>query len=284
MAGSAAGNATYLKMQRNSYANVATTREGAEAAVHPNYAEARAASKSTLAYMLNDYAERNATIRGSDITEVRKEFLEIPKKGAFRALDYGCGVGRNMEELVNSGFAADGVDISPEMLGFAKKSETLAKAGSKFFLSGGQDCGDAPAASYDFVFSVLCFQHICVRSIRSSILQSMHRALKPNGVVSIQFQYYPKITSAQIPQNHAAWSEDKVNAVGTNSAADVWVTADKLHEVHDDFRALFNDVRFQFIEIGTYPGLEKQYEYPFGHLFVSGSKTAGLRDKIYKPV
>ncbi|MFZ5830270.1 MAG: class I SAM-dependent methyltransferase [Planctomycetota bacterium] len=272
----------YLDMQKRSYAGAATSRENAEKVVHPFYNTAAREARATLAYLLNDYMDRHATLSaGRSVDRVRKSFLDVPR--GLRLLDYGCGVGRVMDEVCRSGFRVDGVDISPEMLAFAAESSILRKSGSRLFLSGGQDCGEAPAGSYDLAYSVLCFQHICVRTVRTAILRSIARALKPDGSLFIQFQFYPTFKATTIPENHAAWDQDKTSAVGTNSQADVWVTPDRLAQVWEDFSAIFHDVRFQFIEI---PNLESLEHLPYGarfqHLFVSACNAQTYCERIYR--
>lgn len=269
----------YSDMQRAFYDKHATDPESARRIVHPDYERASRQTTSCLGYVLNDFAERRAMLEGAgDIAKVRKAFqAPVPT----RALDFGCGVGRYMEELVRNGFAVDGVDISKQMIGFARQNPLLAE--SRLFVSGGADCGDAPSGEYDLVFSTLCMQHICCRSIRAQILTAIHRVLRDGGMVHIQFQFYPTTMAANVPAPHVAWSKDQFAAKATNSGADVWITPDQLHLVWEDFGRVFRDLRFTFIDFPrTRPLYAELYARPFGYLLVSASKGFAIADRIYR--
>lgn len=273
--------AEYMSMQKQAYGRLAATREEAEQAVHPRYQDASRAAYATLAYILNDLAERTASFTlGNDVEGVRRQLLHLSP--ATKILDFGCGVGRLMEALAASGFTPDGVDISEEMLGHARTSEVLQAAGSAFFVSQGNDCGNAPVGHYDLAYSVLCFQHICVRTIRNAILASLSQCLKPTGVVCIQVQYFPGIKMSEIPSHHAGWSHDHTNASGTNSSNDVWLTSDMLPELISDFASHFSDLRLQFVDLpATFEDSSGRRAF-YQHLFVSGSKGPGLHQRIYR--
>lgn len=49
-----------------------------------------------------------------------------------------------------------------------------------------------------------------------------------------------------MPAPHLPWSANATNAIGTNSAADVWATPDELGIVYEDFARHFSDIRIQF--------------------------------------
>jgi SAM-dependent methyltransferase len=198
----------------------------------------------------------------------------------LRILDFGCGVGRLMKPLAEAGFRVDGVDISEKMLSFARNEPALKQ--SELFLSDGNDCGAAPAGVYDFVYSYLCFQHICSRAVRNELLAAMKRALRPGGVVLIQMHYYPDRTAATVPAPHTPWSGDNFSAPVTNGRADVWPTPDELHLVVQDFSRHFEDLRLQFVNFPQTGKLfTEAYNTWFGHLIVSGSATHSLGARLY---
>jgi len=119
------------------------------------------------------------------------------------------------------------------MLEYARQDPALKD--SAFFLSNGNDCGTAPDGAYDFVYSHLCFQHICSRTVRNQLLACFKKALKPGGVVLVQMHYYPDRTASTVPQPHMPWSGDNFGANVTNGEADVWPTPDELHLIVEDF-------------------------------------------------
>jgi SAM-dependent methyltransferase len=267
----------YSHMQRTHYDTVAAEgTEQAKRAVHPNYEIAQQEARFTLAFILREFADRQGKCDGATIDEIMNRIGNVsPRPKLF---DFGCGVGRLMEACVASGYQVDGVDISAEMLKIAGESSALRRAGSRFFLGSGNDCGPAPAANYDIVYSLLCFQHICVHTIRRSILQSMRDLLTDRGMVYVQTQFYPQTHSRDVPPPHCAWDRDNTAAESSNSDADAWLTPDQLGEVHQDFASLFADVRMQFI---TLPG-ETNAGHPMEHVIISGSKSPSLHGRIYR--
>ncbi|MEJ7676223.1 MAG: class I SAM-dependent methyltransferase [Chitinophagaceae bacterium] len=79
----------------------------------------------------------------------------------------------------------DGADISKRLIEEARK----ASPDSIFFVTNGDDLGEAPSNTYDFVYSTIALQHIAVRSIRLEILKAMSGVLKTGGKVTLQMAY-----------------------------------------------------------------------------------------------
>jgi SAM-dependent methyltransferase len=269
----------YVAMQRNYYDQRASNLQEAQVLVHPDFRLAQAQATPTQAHALLDVLQRTYAATGaSSLLEVL-ERASAPIK-PLRVLDFGCGVGRLMKPLVEAGFRADGVDISERMLAFARQDPALKE--SEFFLSNGNDCGAAPDGAYDFVYSHLCFQHICSRAVRNRLLASFKKALKPGGVVLVQMHYYPDRIAPTVPQPHMPWSGDNFNAPVTNGEADVWPTPDELHLIVEDFSRHFEDLRLQFVNFPQTAKLfTEAYNSWFGHLIVSGSTTHSLAARLY---
>ncbi len=141
----------------------------------------------------------------------------VPRDGSWVGIDYGCGPGRNLRRWSSLFKRIDGVDISSKnlenarvFLGGLPKEKT-----PNLFLTKGMDCGDAPKSAYDFAFSTICMQHICVHRVRFSILSSLFACLKPGGRISIQMGYGVPSPST------VSYFDDYVTAVGTNRESDV---------------------------------------------------------------
>src|SRR5688572_3583518 len=83
------------------------------------------------------------------------------------ALDFGCGPGRMVKRMNKLFKRCDGVDISQRLVEEARRQCPE----SQFWVTNGNDLGDAPSSAYDFVFSTIAMQHIAVHSIRMQILQ-----------------------------------------------------------------------------------------------------------------
>ena len=96
-----------------------------------------------------------------------------------RALDLGCGNGRNAIFLCRSGFSVEGVDYSQAAIDWAR--ERTREAGVDVLLR--RQCVFGPefvAGRYDLVYDSGCFHHIPPHR-RKSYVELVARALKPGG-------------------------------------------------------------------------------------------------------
>ncbi|WP_327118461.1 class I SAM-dependent methyltransferase [Streptomyces sp. NBC_01341] len=96
-----------------------------------------------------------------------------------RALDLGCGPGRNALFLASRGFDVDAVDLSPGAIAWARERAVEAGADVRFH------CGDAfaegaPAGPYDLIHDSGCFHHLPPHR-RVSYLGFLERNLVPGG-------------------------------------------------------------------------------------------------------
>ncbi|MEV8320201.1 class I SAM-dependent methyltransferase [Streptomyces sp. NPDC059900] len=102
-----------------------------------------------------------------------------------RALDLGCGPGRNALYLASLGFEVDAVDISPAAVAWA--GERAREAGADITFR----CGDAfalteagPNGPYDLIVDSGCFHHLPPHR-RVSYLALLERALAPGGHLAL---------------------------------------------------------------------------------------------------
>ncbi|GAA3430870.1 class I SAM-dependent methyltransferase [Kutzneria kofuensis] len=93
-----------------------------------------------------------------------------------RALDVGCGPGRNAVHLAAKGFDVDAVDLSSTAIAWARDRAREAGVAVDF------RCGDAFAANgpYDLIYDSGCFHHLPPHR-RISYLALLDRALAPGG-------------------------------------------------------------------------------------------------------
>ncbi|MEU8825194.1 class I SAM-dependent methyltransferase [Streptomyces sp. NPDC048636] len=98
-----------------------------------------------------------------------------------RALDVGCGPGRNALELAARGFTVDAVDLSSEALAWAEDRAGEAGSGVRFhhgdvfeLIEGGL------GGPYDLVYDSGCFHHLPPHR-RLSYLALLDRVLIPGG-------------------------------------------------------------------------------------------------------
>ncbi|MEV6973583.1 class I SAM-dependent methyltransferase [Kitasatospora sp. NPDC093806] len=103
-----------------------------------------------------------------------------------RALDLGCGAGRNAIHLAGRGFEVDGVDLSPTALAWARERADEAAAAAE---AGGTTprfhCGnifttELPLPQYDLVYDSGCLHHLPPHR-RVSYLALLDRVLTPGG-------------------------------------------------------------------------------------------------------
>jgi SAM-dependent methyltransferase/ribosomal protein S18 acetylase RimI-like enzyme len=106
-------------------------------------------------------------------------WLQEGRLHAGRALELGCGHGRNAVLLAKSGFAVDAVDYSGQALAWAR--ERIAAAGADVSLVHGSVFDlDLPEGGYDLVYDSGCFHHIAPHR-RAQYVDLVVRALKPGG-------------------------------------------------------------------------------------------------------
>ncbi|WP_406277453.1 class I SAM-dependent methyltransferase [Streptomyces sp. NBC_00191] len=102
-----------------------------------------------------------------------------------RALDLGCGPGRNALHLASLGFEVDAVDLSPAAIAWAEDRARAAGAQVRFH------CGDAFSLAgtelggpYDLIYDSGCFHHLPPHR-RISYLSLLDRALVPGGHLAL---------------------------------------------------------------------------------------------------
>jgi len=158
-----------------------------------------------------------------------------------KALDFACGCGRNVENLLKLAEweRVDGVDISENNIEYCRKYiSNLYDARFAFHVNNGVDLEGIEGDEYDFVMSTIALQHICVHSIRYSLKSEIYRVMKPGGVFSFQMNFGPSHNNAR------AYHENFYDAPGTNSICDTRV--DHPQEIIDDLEKIgFRDIVYQ---------------------------------------
>jgi ubiquinone/menaquinone biosynthesis C-methylase UbiE len=136
------------------------------------------------------------------------------------ALEYGCGPGRNLVKFSDRFARIDGVDISDINIDKAKINlEHNNIFNSNLYVTSGDNLSMIEENTYDVVFAVICFQHICSHEIRFNILKDIYRVLKPGGKLCFQMGHGGK---DGIPT--AGYFDDIFDAASTNGHADVSIT------------------------------------------------------------
>jgi ubiquinone/menaquinone biosynthesis C-methylase UbiE len=107
----------------------------------------------------------------------------IPEWGV--ALEIGCGVGRVMAAMSEHFDVVIGVDISEGMIRLSRDYLKLFK-NAHAFLCDGTTINRVDDNSIDFIYSVICFQHLPERYMVQNYLAESRRVLKPGGLIRVQ--------------------------------------------------------------------------------------------------
>lgn len=94
-----------------------------------------------------------------------------------KVLDYGCGSGENSAVLSALGADVTGIDISPELVGCARRRMEINKLNWRV-MEASAYCTGEPDGSYDAVFGIAILHHL---NLEKSA-QEVYRILKPGGV------------------------------------------------------------------------------------------------------
>lgn len=102
-----------------------------------------------------------------------------------RALDLGCGPGRNALHLAAAGFEVDAVDVSPAAVDWARARAREAGADVRFHRGDAFDPATVPfTGRYDLVCDSGCFHHLPPHR-RVSYLALLDRVLAPGGHLAL---------------------------------------------------------------------------------------------------
>ncbi len=95
-----------------------------------------------------------------------------------RVLDAGCGEGYNTRILARQGALMTGIDISKEMIGYARASEASEPLGIRYEITSYTDLSMFPPASFDAAVS---FMALMDGPDFKGAMRSIYRVLRPGG-------------------------------------------------------------------------------------------------------
>jgi len=121
-----------------------------------------------------------------------KQIVENPSSWDDKiALDFGCGCGRNIRNLLNlANFKrVDGCDISKGNMKYSAEyiAELFGEDRCNTWETDGATLYPCEDNTYDFIMSHQVLQHIANYDVRYSILSDIYRVLRPSGIISIHF-------------------------------------------------------------------------------------------------
>jgi len=196
----------------------------------------------------SDHLEHN---ENKDYWGVLLEGIDDGQFKGARALDFACGKGRNVKNLLSLAQweHVDGCDLSKANINYCRANFN---SPSHFYVANGQDTGVPNSNYYDFVMTTISLQHIPVYDIRRSILQDILRVLKPGGTFSFQLGFGPDLLDS-MGRPRSGYFENAVTANSTNGDHDVRVTS--ISELETDLRdigfsEIQSEVRDSFSDMG----------------------------------
>ncbi|MGZ9929062.1 class I SAM-dependent methyltransferase [Streptomyces sp. NC-S4] len=102
-----------------------------------------------------------------------------------RALDLGCGPGRNALHLASLGFEVDAVDLSPTALAWGEERARAAGAEIRFHRGNAFELAATTLSGpYDLIYDSGCFHHLPPHR-RISYLALLERSLAPGGHLAL---------------------------------------------------------------------------------------------------
>jgi SAM-dependent methyltransferase len=120
--------------------------------------------------------DREAFFASGD-ADIARLFDLLPDFAPRSALDFGCGVGRLTRALAKRVERVAGVDAAESMLRIARENVLNATFSSTI-----------PDQNFDFIVSLIVFQHIPVRR-GEALLDELLSRLEADGVVALHFTF-----------------------------------------------------------------------------------------------
>lgn len=166
-----------------------------------------------------------------------------------RALDFGCGTGRSSRFLQKLGFSVIGVDISQDMLRFARTSDPA----GDYRLVSNDNLGELDLGSFDLVLSAFTFDNIPAPA-KVRIFSELRKLLAAKGVMvnlvsspEIYVHEWASFTTKDFPENSAACSGDVVRIITTDHQdrrpmEDILCT-------DDAYRTIYGDARLDVVQM-----------------------------------
>ncbi len=122
------------------------------------------------------------------IEEIQRTLAELEqlqlKLKYGRALDFGCGVGRLSQALAEHFSEVQGVDISPSMIGHARRFNRYPNK-CTYHINSEIGLPTFPTDHFDFIYTNITLQHIEPQFAKGYI-RDFVRVLKPGGLAMFQ--------------------------------------------------------------------------------------------------
>ena len=166
------------------------------------------------------------------------------------AVDFGCGTGRSTCFLQKLGFTTTGVDISEEMVGFARENDPK---GIYRVIEDG-DFQELPPGGYDLVQSAFTFDNIPGFEHKVRLFRGLGNLLVEGGTLvnivstpEIYTHEWVTFSTRDYPENREARCGDVVRII-TTEYSDARPVEDIIW-LHDDYLRVYADAGLEVIHV-----------------------------------
>jgi SAM-dependent methyltransferase len=156
---------------------------------------------------------------GTSADESLSQWIDESRLRPGRAIDLGCGNGRNAIFLARNGFSVEAVDYSRSAIEWARDRVAEASAAVSLVQQSVFEL-NLTAGAYDLVYDSGCFHHIAPHR-RTAYVELVVRALKPGGWLGL---------TCFRPEGGSGYSDDEVY-VRRSLGGGLGYTQERLREI-----------------------------------------------------
>lgn len=128
-------------------------------------------------------------------------------EGAKDIAEVGCGTGRLLKPLLDSGYRVTGIDISDAMMSIAEMKLNYYIEDGMLELINHNFIKSYTSKQYDRIFvTFYTFNYLIHDDEQTQFIKNVYKSMKPNGIIAIDL-FYPK-TMAN-PEYEDKWSDEK---------------------------------------------------------------------------
>ena len=167
-----------------------------------------------------------------------------------KSLDFGCGTGRSTRFLKDLGFNVIGVDISSDMISYAKSNDP----GGDYLLVADGDLCDVADDTFDLILSAFTFDNTPSIKHKTHLLKALRTKLNTTGrlvnLVSspdIYVHEWVSFTTRDFPDNRRARDGDIVKIVMLDVEDDRAV--EDILCTDEQYRRLYDDAQLELIDV-----------------------------------
>lgn len=149
------------------------------------------------------YANRDEA-EAARLVELLEETL--PLEECSKILDLGCGRGRHSINLCKKGYDVTGIDLSEEAIATAR--EKAEKEGLEHIRFQVRDMRDPLPQTFDAIVNLFTtFGYFESDQENASVLESVKKMLKPNGIFVLDYLNAEKVRDSYVPSEEGEFQD-----------------------------------------------------------------------------